>query len=85
MGFWDLVIYDKALLAKQCWRLLQNPNSLAIDNLKAKYYPRTNVLEDSLGKRPSFAWWSLFSVSNIVKNGLVWRVRDGRDIQVWGD
>ena len=52
MGFRDPVIFNKAVLAKQCWRLLQkeNPNSLAADILKAKYYPNTNVLEDSLGK-----------------------------------
>jgi hypothetical protein len=85
MGFWDLVIFNKALLAKQCWRFLQNPNSLAADNFKAKYYPHTNVLEDSLGKRPSFAWRSLFSISNILKNGIVWRVGDGRDIHIWDD
>jgi hypothetical protein len=35
MGFRDLVSFNKALLAKQCLRLLKSPNSLM--GLRAKY------------------------------------------------
>jgi hypothetical protein len=37
MGFRDLRCFNKALLAKQGWRLIQNPHSLAGSILKAKY------------------------------------------------
>jgi hypothetical protein len=39
LGFRDLVIFNKALLAKQCWRLLKNPDSLVARILQAKYFP----------------------------------------------
>ena len=40
LGFRDLVCFNKALLAKKGHRLLQNPNSLVANIIKAKYYPR---------------------------------------------
>jgi hypothetical protein len=59
MGFRDLNYFNKALLAKQGWRLCQNPSSLLGSILKAKYFPNSSFLEASLGKRPSYAWRSI--------------------------
>lgn len=59
LGFGDLVSFNKALLAKQIWRLLQNPTSLAARIIRAKYYPSKTVLEAKLGNRPSFALRSI--------------------------
>lgn len=43
LGFKDLYAFNLALLlVKQGWRLLQNPNSLVSQILKAKYYPTTD-------------------------------------------
>jgi hypothetical protein len=56
MGFRDLGCFNKALLAKQIWRLWKTPDSLIARIMKAKYYPECSVLEASLGKKPSFAW-----------------------------
>jgi hypothetical protein len=50
------VYFDKTFLAKQGWRLLKNPTSLAVQIIGAKYYPNSTVLEAIMGKRPSFAW-----------------------------
>ena len=54
LGFRDLHLFNLALLAKQGWRLIQNPHSLVARVLKAKYYPSTSFLNAKLGHNPSF-------------------------------
>jgi hypothetical protein len=39
IGFWDMRLFNLALLARQAWRLIQDPASLGVQILKAKYYP----------------------------------------------
>lgn len=45
MGFQDLYSFNLAMLAKQCWRLITDPDSLAARVLKAKYFPNGSILD----------------------------------------
>lgn len=80
-----MMCFNRAFLAKQCWCLWHNSNSLAISIIKIKYYPHNTILEARLGRRPSFAWRSLLSACDLLKHGLIWRAGDGKDIKVLGD
>jgi hypothetical protein len=85
MEFRDLVLFNQALLAKQIWRLIEDPSSLVARIMKAKYHPQCSVMEAPLGRKPSFAWRSIVSAQPVIKNRLVWRVGNGRDINIWGE
>ncbi|CAH9074791.1 unnamed protein product [Cuscuta epithymum] len=54
MGFRRLRHFNIAMLAKQAWRLLSEPNSLVGRVFRARYYPGGNFLKAKLGNNPSF-------------------------------
>jgi hypothetical protein len=54
MGYRDLEWFNMALLAKQGWRLVQNPGGLVVTVLAEKYYPHGNFMDACLSKRPSY-------------------------------
>ena len=85
MGFRDLKGFNKALLAKQWWRLQTNPHSLFARVFKAKYFHDSSFSQAKLGHDPSFAWKSIMSAQEVVKKGMRWRVGDGNDIKIWSD
>ena len=82
MGFRDLKSFNKALLAKQGWRLQTNTRSLFSRVFKAKYFPDCDFTEASIGNHPSFVWRSIMSAQSVVKKGIRWRVGNGKSIQI---
>lgn len=85
MGFKDLHQFNIALLAKQSWRLLKEPQSLLSRVLQAKYYSKSTLLEATLRHRPSHAWRSIVQGFQLIKQGIKWRIGDGKSIRVWHD
>jgi hypothetical protein len=85
MGFRDLGCFNKALLAKQGWRLWKEPDSLVSKIMKAKYYPNGSFLESHLGNKPSFAWRSIWGAKELLEDGLSWRIGNGESTKIWGD
>ncbi|XP_059445337.1 uncharacterized protein LOC132177129 [Corylus avellana] len=85
MGFRDLECFNIALLAKQGWRLTQNPDSSVAKILKEKYHPNGTFLDTPLSKKPSYVWRSIWHAKTLLNEGLVWRVGNGKGIKIWGD
>ncbi|KAF5459563.1 hypothetical protein F2P56_019502 [Juglans regia] len=71
LGFRDLMSFNLALLAKQVWRILQNPTTLVARILKAIYFPNKSILEAKVGFQPSYTWKSLSSAISLVKDGMI--------------
>ena len=67
----------RAILARQGWRLLQNPDSLVHRFLKAKYFPLQSFLNATVKPNASYIWRSLCEVRGVLGLGLRWRVGDG--------
>ena len=59
MGFKNLQAFNLAMLAKQGWRLISNPNSLVAQIFKARYYSHGDVFHAKLGSSPSYTWRSI--------------------------
>jgi hypothetical protein len=85
MGFRDLHCFNLALLAKQSWRLISDPDSLCSRILKAKYYPACNLLNCELKKASSYTWQSIWAGLQSFKRGYIWRVGDGEQINIWNE
>jgi hypothetical protein len=85
MGFRDLGTFNEALLAKQGWRIMTEPNSLMANVLKAKYFPHDHFLKAKQGHRPSYAWQCILKASWILKKGCIWLVGNGSRINIWED
>lgn len=85
MGFRDLVTFNKSLLAKQIWRILNNPDLLISRVLKAKYYKNSSIMEASVSSNPSFIWRSLIWSRDVLDEGLVWKIGNGESINIRKD
>ena len=84
MSFRDFNCFNKALLAKQCWRLWKSPDSLVSRILREKYFANSSILEAKLGNKPSYAWISILGACDILKERLFCKV-DGENTRIWGD
>ena len=85
MGFRNIQAFNLAMLAKQDWRILTNPDSLVARVFKAKYFPFDDVLNSKIGSNPSCAWWSIHNSLEVIRRGTRWRVGNGRRIHIWND
>lgn len=54
MGFCNLEGFNLAMLGKQVWKLITNPDALISKLYKAKYYLRGDFLNANLWHNPSF-------------------------------
>lgn len=82
LGFRDISCFNRALLAKQAWRLLQNGNSLLGQSLRAKYYPRVSPLRAVHAHNPSYSWRSIMAGFEVIQLGAIWRVGNGNSIRI---
>ncbi|CAL5441577.1 unnamed protein product [Camellia sinensis] len=85
LGFRDFRAFNKALLARQGWRLLKYPNSFVARFLKGIYFPSSDFWHASKGSRASWAWASLLEGHNILQRGSRWKISNGASVKFWED
>lgn len=85
MGFKNLKAFNLALLAKQGWRILKNPNSLLHSAFKVKYCAKTSFMDAQLGRNPSYVWRSVIVAQDIIDRGLRWNVGNSKTVNIWND
>uniref|UniRef100_A0A803Q7N5 Reverse transcriptase n=1 Tax=Cannabis sativa TaxID=3483 RepID=A0A803Q7N5_CANSA len=82
MGFRDLEDFNKAMLAKQGWKLITEPESLMARVLKALYFPQGNFMNANIGHYGSTVWRSILWGREILLQGSRWCVGNGCTIRI---
>ncbi|KAK1644352.1 hypothetical protein QYE76_062157 [Lolium multiflorum] len=85
VGFRDMRLFNQALLARQAWRLIQFPETLCAQLLKAKYYPNGSIMDTVFTGNGSSTWHAIEYGLQLLKKGAIWRVGNGANIRVWRD
>lgn len=85
MGFRKLHEFNIALLGKQAWHFVTNPECLVSRIYKARYYPNVTFLNAKLGNNPSYTWRSILEAQVLLKKGAVRRVGSGESIDAEND
>lgn len=80
LGFRELSTFNRALLAKQIWRIISRPDSLVAQVFKARYFRNIDIMQAPLGSNPSFVWRSLCWGREVIEQGLGWRIGNGNSI-----
>ena len=62
---------------------MQDENTLCHKVLRAKYFPNVDFLQADVGNNPSFLQRSLLEGRNVLELGSLWRVGDGRRIEIF--
>jgi hypothetical protein len=74
-----------AMVAKQGWNFINNPNSLVSRIFKARYFRRTSFIDSTLGNNPSFTWRSIWKLRQVLLYGCRWSIGNGQHIKVMGE
>jgi len=82
MGFKDLSVFNLAMLGKQGWKFITEPNSLVARIFKAQYFPSGSYLTATLGHNPSYVWRSIMRARFIVRGGAKWSIDTGANISI---
>ena len=85
LGFRDLQDFNLALLGKQLWRILMQPNLLMSRVMKARYFGGKSIWDAQPKGSDSWCWKSLLSAREVLEEGLRRRVGDGESIKIWED
>ncbi|KAK3230440.1 hypothetical protein Dsin_002321 [Dipteronia sinensis] len=82
LGFRDLLIFNQVMLAKKCWRLVKNPDSLSTRVLRACYFQSSDFMTSASSSKGSFVWQSLCWGRELLEKGTQWRIGRGAAVSI---
>ncbi|KAL5574815.1 hypothetical protein UlMin_016514 [Ulmus minor] len=85
MGFRDLRLFNKAILAKQAWRIHTQPSSLVARVLQGFYFTSSSFLQVKKSNATSFVWRSILWGRELFLQGARWKIGCGNDTYIYHD
>jgi hypothetical protein len=85
MGFRDMHTFNVALLGKQAWRIIMNPNSLCSQVLRTRYLHNQDFMTAVPPRAASRTWRAVLAGRDALRVGLIKRVGSGETISIWED
>jgi hypothetical protein len=85
LGFRVMRLFNQALLARQAWRLIQYPDTLCAQLLKAKYFPNGLLIDSVFTGNRSSTWHAIQYGLELLKQLVIWRVGNGAQIRASRD
>lgn len=85
LGMRNVEAFNKAMLAKQAWRVFKYPNSLMAKVLKNKYFPKSSFMEVKVSPLASYTWKSILCARKLLGKGVPKVVGNGQSIDLWCD
>jgi hypothetical protein len=85
MGFRDLELFNLALLGKQGWCLMTDPNLLCARVLKGRYFPNNDFLQAIVPATSSATWRAIVAGREALQLGLIKRIDNGSSVSAWTD
>ena len=85
MGFKEIEKFNEAFLAKQVWRMMQNPESLCFGVFKSRFFPNYSILEAKESNSGSYTWKRILSARDVIRKGMVWCIGDGQTVPIKED
>jgi hypothetical protein len=85
MGFRDIKQFNVAMLGKQGWRLMTDPESLCARVIKGEYYPNGDFLSATKKWNSSNTWSAILLGKKALQGGLMRRIGNGESTNIWHD
>lgn len=85
LGFKDFSDLNSSLLAKQAWRIFDNPEALWVKVLKGCYFPNSGFAQARRKRGDSWAWTSILHGRDVILKSARWLVGDGETVNIQED
>lgn len=80
LGFKSSSLFNQALIAKQFWKIQENPNSLLTRTFKKKYFPTCSLREYQPKSHHSWIWRNITDCQHTFLHQGRWLIRNGNQI-----
>lgn len=82
LGLSDFSLFNQTLIAKQCWKIITQANSLIARFFKFIYFTSSSFQETSFHPRNSMVWKGILWGKQLLDKGLGWRIENDSQIPI---